>query len=109
MGLTVVAVGTSLPELVTSVMAALRREPGIAFGNVVGSNIYNILDILGITALVSPVAVPGQIAQLVIWVMSGATLALIVAVLVRQRIGRGIGATFVAAYAGYTAWLIASV
>ena len=108
-GLTIVAVGTSLPELVTSVMAALRREPAIAFGNVIGSNIYNILGILGITALVRPVAVPEQIAQLDIWVMTGATLALIAAVMVRQRIGRGIGAAFVAAYAGYTAWLIASV
>ncbi len=107
-GLTIVAVGTSLPELVTSVMAALRREPAIAFGNVVGSNIYNILGILGVTALVRPIAVPAQIAGLDVWVMSGATVALVAAVVVWQRIGRGTGAAFLAAYAGYTAWLVTS-
>ena len=107
-GLTIVAVGTSLPELVTSVMAALRREPAIAFGNVVGSNIYNILGILGVTALVRPIAVPAQIAQLDVWVMTAATVALIAAVVVWQRIGRGTGLAFIAAYASYTAWLVSS-
>ena len=108
-GLTIVAVGTSLPELVTSVMAALRREPAIAFGNVVGSNIYNILGILGVTALVRPIEVPVQIAQLDVWVMTAATLALLGAVVAWQRIGRGIRPAFVAPYAGYTAWLVSSV
>ena len=107
-GLTIVAVGTSLPELVTSVMAALRHQSAIAFGNVIGSNIYNILGILGVTALVRPIAVPPQIAQLDVWVMAGATFALIAVVILRQRIGRGTGAAFLAAYAGYTAWLITS-
>ncbi len=105
-GLTIVAVGTSLPELVTSIVAALRRQPAIAFGNVVGSNIYNILGILGVTALVLPVAVPPQIAQLDIWVMSAATLALIAAVVTRQHIGRFVGFAFLAAYASYTVWLV---
>ncbi|OSP52875.1 calcium/sodium antiporter [Pseudoruegeria sp. SK021] len=105
-GLTIVAVGTSLPELVTSVMAALRREPAIAFGNVVGSNIYNILGILGITALVRPIAVPAQIAQFDVWLMAAATLALIIAVVPWQRIGRSIGLAFISAYTGYTAWLV---
>jgi cation:H+ antiporter len=105
-GLTIVAVGTSLPELVTSVMAALRREPGLAFGNVVGSNIYNILGILGVTALVRPIAVPDQIASLDIWVMTGAAVALIAAILLWQRIGRATGLAFLASYAGYTAWLV---
>ncbi|MEM7642698.1 MAG: calcium/sodium antiporter [Pseudomonadota bacterium] len=105
-GLTVVAVGTSLPELVTSVMAALRRESGLAFGNVVGSNIYNILGILGVTALVRPIPVPPQIGQIDIWVMAGATAALIAVVLARRRIGRGTGLLFLAAYAGYTTWLV---
>ena len=107
-GLTIVAVGTSLPELVTSVMAALRRQSAIAFGNVVGSNVYNILGILGVTALVRPIAVPPQIAALDVWVMVAATAALIAAVVLRQRIGRATGAGFVAAYAGYTAWLVTS-
>jgi len=108
-GLTVVAIGTSLPELVTSVMAALRRESGLAFGNVVGSNIYNILGIMGVTALVHPIPIPAQIAQLDVWVMVAATGALIVAVLAWQRIGRGAGLVFLGAYAAYTAWLIAGV
>lgn len=108
-GLTVVAVGTSLPELVTSVMAALRRESGIAFGNVIGSNIYNILGILGVTALVKPIAIPPQIAQLDVWIMTAATLALIICVLVWKRIGRGAGAAFLGAYIAYTAWLVAGV
>lgn len=108
-GLTIVAVGTSLPELVTSVMAALRREAGIAFGNVIGSNIYNILGILGVTALVRPITVPSQIATLDIWVMTGATLALIAAVVLRQRIGRVTGGLFLASYAAYTIWLVTGV
>jgi len=57
-GLTVVAVGTSLPELVISVMAALRGQSALAFGNVIGSNIYNIFGILGVTAIIKPIAVP---------------------------------------------------
>lgn len=105
-GLTIVALGTSLPELVTSIVAALRRQPAIAFGNVVGSNIYNILGILGVTALVVPIGVPPQIAQLDIWVMSAATLALVAAVVTRQRIGRLVGFAFLGAYAGYTVWLV---
>lgn len=107
-GLTIVAVGTSLPELVASVMAALRRESALAFGNVIGSNIYNILGILGVTALVQPLAVPPQIAQLDIWVMCAATLALVLAVVWRRRIGRAMGAGFLASYVGYTVWLVAA-
>lgn len=108
-GLTIVAVGTSLPELVTSVMAALRRESGIAFGNVVGSNIYNVLGILGITALIKPIPIPPQIAALDVWVMAATTLALIVVVLAWRRVGRGTGIVFLGAYAAYTGWLIAGV
>src|SRR5690606_33377207 len=59
-GLTIVAVGTSLPELATSVVAAFKRQPEIAIGNVVGSNIFNILGILGLTAAISPVPVAPQ-------------------------------------------------
>lgn len=106
-GLTVVAVGTSLPELVTSVMAALRRESGIAFGNVIGSNIYNIFGILGVTALARPIAIPPQIAQLDVWVMLVATLALIIAVVAWKRIGRTTGFVFLGSYAAYTGWLVA--
>lgn len=108
-GLTVVAVGTSLPELVTSVMAALRRESGLAFGNVIGSNIYNILGIMGVTAIVHPIPIPPQIAQLDVWVMVAATLALIFAAAVWRRIGRATGVAFLGAYAAYTGWLVAGI
>lgn len=108
-GLTIVAVGTSLPELVTSVMAALRRQSGLAFGNVIGSNIYNILGILGFTALVRPIPIPPQIAQIDLWVMAASTLVLIVAVVAWRRIGRWTGLAFLGAYAAYTGWLVAGV
>ena len=105
-GLTIVAVGTSLPELVTSVMAALRREQAIAFGNVVGSNIYNVLGILGVTAAVRPIAVPAEIAQVDIWVMCAATGAVIASVVWRERIGRLFGVAALGSYALYIGWLI---
>jgi cation:H+ antiporter len=62
-GLTIVAIGTSAPELVTSVMAAVRKQSDVAFGNIVGSNIYNILGIAGVTALVAPTQVPPEIVR----------------------------------------------
>lgn len=104
-GLTIVAVGTSLPELVTSVMAALRKHSDIAFGNIVGSNIYNILGILGVTAMVKPVLVPPQIASLDIWVMIGATALLFLTATSRWRIGRVEGGIMLAAYVAYSVWL----
>jgi cation:H+ antiporter len=76
-GLTVVAVGTSLPELVTSAMAVLRRQGDVAVGNIVGSNIYNLLGILGLTALVQPLTVPEQILRLDLWIMLAVTALLI--------------------------------
>ena len=68
-GLTIVALGTSLPELVTSIMAALRGHTAVALGNVIGSNVFNILAIMGITALVAPIAVPAELLRLDLWVM----------------------------------------
>jgi cation:H+ antiporter len=104
-GLTLVAVGTSLPELATSVMAALRRQADVAFGNVVGSNIYNILFILGATALVEPLAVPARIAAQDLWVMLGATALMAVFAMTDRRIVRWEGGVFLALYAGYIGWL----
>lgn len=104
-GLTVVAVGTSLPELVVSLMAALRRQGDVAFGNIVGSNIYNVFGILGITALVQPIAVPPEIVGLDIWVMLGATLLLLAFAVSGWRVSRLEGAAFLAAYVAYVAVL----
>jgi len=105
-GLTLVAVGTSLPELATSVMAALRRQGDIAFGNVIGSNIYNILGILGVTVLVAPVGVPEEIARFDIWAMLIATGALVIFALSDWRISRREGAIFLGAYVAYIAFLL---
>ena len=102
-GLTLVAVGTSLPELATSVVAAVRRQGAVAFGNVVGSNIFNVLGILGVTALVAPLPVPAEIARRDIWVMLAAALALTLFAVTGWRLSRREGAALLAAYAVYLA------
>lgn len=104
-GLTVVAVGTSLPELVTAFTAARRGHSDIAYGNIVGSNIYNVLFILGTTAVVHPIPVPPEIARLDIWVMLAATVALIWAAVTGRRISRTEGGVLLASYVGYLFWL----
>ena len=104
-GLTILAIGTSLPELVTSIMAARKGESDVALGNVIGSNIFNVLGILGVTALVHPIAVPAEILRLDIWIMGAATLVLIWVSMTGWRIGRREGLAMVAAYAAYLAWL----
>jgi len=105
-GLTLVAVGTSLPELATSVMAALRRQGDLAFGNIVGSNIYNILGILGVTGIITPIAVPAEIGHFDIWVMLAATAVFALFALTDWRISRREGAAFVLGYAVYIALLL---
>lgn len=100
-GLTLVAVGTSLPELVTSLLAARRGHGEVALGNVIGSNIFNILGILGLTALVKPLPVDPAIALWDAWVMLGATGILIVVAWTGFRIGRREGAALVAGYLAY--------
>lgn len=105
-GVTIVAIGTSLPELVTTVAAARRGQADVAFGNVIGSNIFNILGILGITALIRPLAVPPEIASFDLWVMTAATVALIAFAVTGWRITRGEGAALLAAYGAYLGSLI---
>jgi cation:H+ antiporter len=104
-GLTLVAVGTSLPELVTSVMAALRGRSDLALGNVLGSNIYNILGVLGVTALVHPIPVAAQIARVDVWVMLAVTLVLVVLMRTDWRVSRREGGVLLVGYAGYLGWL----
>jgi cation:H+ antiporter len=108
-GLTVVAIGTSMPELVTSVVAARRGHGDVAFGNILGSNIFNILGILGITALVKPLAVPDVIADFDIWVMLAATALLVATSVSGWRITRTEGAILLACYVAYLAWLVAGI
>ena len=104
-GLTVVAVGTSLPELVTSVMASLRKQADVAFGNIIGSNIFNILGILGVTALIKPVAIPQEILAFDIWAMLGVTALLLVFAYTGFKICRREAAIFLALYIGYVGYL----
>jgi cation:H+ antiporter len=100
-GLTVVAVGTSLPELATSLVAALRRQTAIALGNVVGSNIFNLFGILGVTALIVPVPVAGRFVTSDLPVLVAVSL-LLVFVVARGGLGRLGGAALLVAYAAYT-------
>ncbi len=106
-GLTVVAIGTSLPELVTSIMAAVRGKSGLALGNVVGSNIYNLLGILGFTAAIHPVAAPKEIVAFDNWVMLGATLLMMIFVMSGKRLSRAEGVLLAVCYALYVGWLVA--
>ena len=104
-GLTIVAVGTSLPELATSVVAALKGENDIAIGNVVGSNIFNVFCILGIVPVISPLA--GQsIRGLDFAVMLSVSGALFLFGLFGKRLNRLQGALLLAAYIAYTAYLV---
>jgi cation:H+ antiporter len=104
-GLTVVAVGTSLPELIACIVAVIRKHEDVALGNIVGSNIYNILGILGLTAIIKPIEVPAEIAQFDIWAMLGVTALLIVQLRSGWRLSRIEGALLVALYIGYTVLL----
>ncbi|SEM96985.1 cation:H+ antiporter [Roseovarius tolerans] len=103
-GLTIVAVGTSLPELATSLIAALRRQSEIAIGNIVGSNIFNILGILGVTAVIAPIPVAGRFLAFDLPVMIAVSLLLAGLLLMRPVIGRGVGALMLAGYGAYV-WL----
>ncbi len=102
-GLTLVALGTSIPELSLSVVAALRKEPDIAIGNVLGSNIFNILCVLGLTTLVSPhpMIVPDGMWSLDAWVMLGAALACIPVMFIGGRITRIEGFLLLGLYVVY--------
>ena len=106
-GVSIVAIGTSMPELVTSVVAARRGQGAVALGNVIGSNIFNILGILGATALIAPLAVPAGIARFDIWVMLAASLILWPVARSGWRIARVEGAALLAGYALYLGVLLA--
>lgn len=104
-GLTLVAVGTSLPELVTSVVAARRGEPDIATGNVVGSNIFNVLGILGVSALLRPIPLPSGGGWRDIAVMVALSLVVWPFLRTGMRLGRREGAVLLALYGVYVAAL----
>jgi len=99
-GLTIVAAGTSMPELATSVLAALRKQPDIAIGNVVGSNLFNLLGILGVAATVRPLSTPG-IQPLDLWVMLGFSLLLFPLLWTAQKLVRWEGSVLLVGYGIY--------
>ncbi|MCL2915308.1 calcium/sodium antiporter [Shewanella corallii] len=104
-GLTIVAIGTSMPELVTSVVAALKGESDIAIGNVVGSNLFNILAILGITSLIQPVSSAG-LQSFDFAVMLALAVVLLPFAWTGLRIGRREGGVLLAAYLAYISYLV---
>ncbi len=106
-GLTLVAVGTSLPELATTVMAALRRQADVALGNVIGSNMFNLLAIVGIATLVGPIPVDPEFLHFDLWVMLGASLLLIPFVFLKQDITRTWGFVLSILYVIYVIILLA--
>jgi len=102
-GLTLIAIGTSLPELAASVVAALRGHADVAVGNVIGSNLFNILGVAGTVAVTTSVTVPEQIRLFDIWVMLVATLAMLPFLVGGWRFGRVAGVAFLVVYVAYIA------
>ena len=103
-GLTIVAAGTSMPELATSVVAAIRRQPDIALGNVLGSNLFNILFVLGGSAMVHPVGTTGMKA-IDLWTMVGLTALLVPLLMTGRRLNRWEGLVLVSIYLAYLAYM----
>jgi cation:H+ antiporter len=107
-GLTIVAIGTSLPELASSLAAARKGEHDLALGNVLGSNLFNTLAVVGLAAAIRPIDVAPEVLTRDVVAMGAATVALVLFGLRRRgpgRLNRGEGAVLVAAYAGYLGWL----
>jgi cation:H+ antiporter len=105
-GLTMVAVGTSLPELATSISAARKKHTEILLGNVIGSNVFNTLCVLGASALIRPIVVGRGTLAVDAPVMMGVGVAAWLMALTRKHIGRVEGALLLAAYAGYVSWVV---
>ena len=105
-GLTIVALGTSLPELATTVIASIRGQSDIAAGNVVGSNLFNLLGILGVTSVISPLS-RGEVSWVDLGVMIGVAVVALPLLLTRLRLSRVEGAVLLAIYGVYTVWLLA--
>ena len=100
-GLTIIAVGTSLPELATTVVAAIKKQNGVALGNVVGSNIWNIVFIIGLTSTIVDVNVPKQFLVYDIWVMMLATVLLLPTMMTQSKLSRSEGLVFLVLYVAY--------
>lgn len=109
-GLTIVAFGTSLPELAASAVAALRKHTDVALGNVVGSNIFNIVGIMGVVGAITPLEVPARVLDFDMWVMGLVTLALMIYMIGgRRELGRFEAGIFLAVYGVYIVAIAAGI
>lgn len=110
-GLTLVAVGTSLPELAVSLLAVIRRQVDVAVGNILGSNLFNLLGILGVSSLLQTLPFPRRLVVFDQWVLLASSVAVLVMLWTGRRLSRIEGATFLLAYAVYlfvTFWVFPS-
>ena len=106
-GLSLVAIGTSLPELATAIVSSVKKEPDVVVGSVIGSNIFNILAILGITLTLGPIGVEGRIAGIDAPLVVATSLGLLLLLLFARRMGRRVGIAMLGLYLGYLALLYA--
>lgn len=106
-GMTVVAIGTSLPELAASVAAALRGKSGLALGNVVGSNIFNLLLIGGATMTIAPFPIPRELFDVELPIMAATALLVLLLCWFARSIGRLVGGVLIAGFVANTVWLLA--
>lgn len=104
-GLTIIAIGTSLPELVTSIVAAKKGESGLALGNVIGSNLFNIMFILGLSTAITPIATDSSMIINAI-ILLAVTALIYIFSMIKKSLGRIVGGVCVAGYFAYTAYLI---
>lgn len=107
-GLTLVALGTSLPELATTLAAARKDQADVALGNVLGSNLFNLLAIIGIAAMFGEIPVEQSFLRLDLWVMLGASVVLAPFIFTRLRMGRAVGAGLCALYVLYMWWVVSA-
>ena len=105
-GLTIVAVGTSLPELIACLVAVRKGHPEVALGNVVGSNLYNVFGILGITAVIHPLDVAAEIARFDVWILAAVTALLVVQLRSGWKVSRTEGLLLLFLFVAYTAFLL---
>ncbi len=108
-GVTVVALGTSAPELVASIVAAVRKQSDISVGNLIGSNIFNVFAVIGITAIVKPIEVSDQVLDFDMYWMLGIMLAMIPILLLGKRIGRVKGVLLFGSYAAYVTVILLQI
>lgn len=105
-GVTIIAIGTSLPELITSIMAALAKETDMALGNILGSNIMNILSIIGITAIIEPISVADEFIRVDFWWMIGITVLLFPLIKTKMQISKMEGSILFLTYLAYMFFLL---